>query len=241
MSISTPPPPVRKKKWGLGCLGCGCLVLALLALLFFGAVGGIFYLGYTEIIALTSTTPAAVPSFNGDDDVFNAAKQKADAFGHDLDNHQAATLQLDADEINALIAHNPNLTGKKIRAFVTLTNDEGRIQGSFPTETISDDLIKGRYANFDTTFSVGFDSENKNIMLTFHTLQFGNETLMGGASDNSGSSFQQGFLRGFKQSFGPAFSQSFSNGIRKSPGGRALLDQAKSIEIKDGELVIETR
>src|SRR5471032_1664829 len=98
MSVSTAPPPAPPKKGGLGCLGCGCLVLALLVILFLGLVAGGTYLVYTKAVGLTSTTPATIPSFNGSDDLYHAAQQKLTDFDHDLKNHQAATIELSADE-----------------------------------------------------------------------------------------------------------------------------------------------
>ena len=39
----------------------------------------------------------------------------------------------------------------------------------------------------------------------------------------------------------PVFNQSFNQGLRKNPDVAKFLDNAKSIEIKDSELVIETQ
>src|SRR5471032_823507 len=102
MSVSTAPPPAPPKKKGLGCLGCGCLVLALLVILFVGLVAGACYWSYSEVIALTTTTPAAIPSFEGSDDLYQTTRQKLADFNHDVKNHQAATIRLSADEINTL-------------------------------------------------------------------------------------------------------------------------------------------
>jgi hypothetical protein len=231
MSISTTPPPAPPKKGGMGCLGCGCLVLALLAILFVGLVAGGAYLGYTKVVGLTSTTPADIPSFEGGDDLYQAAKQKVADFDHDVKNHQAATIQLSADELNALIAHAPDVTQNNLHLFVTLTDNECRLQASLPTDGLSHGIIKGRYFNFDASFEVHFDPGTRNVNLTFDALQFGDKVLLGEDASN------QSFMR----SFAPAFNQSFNNAIRQNPDGAALLDQAKSIEIQNGQLVIETQ
>jgi len=228
MSVSTPPVP---KKRGLGCLGCGCLVLALLVILFLALVAGATYLGYTKVVGLTSATPASVPPFTASDDLYNTVKQKLAGFDHDVKNHQAATIHLSADEINAMIARNPNVSKNNIHAFVTLTSNEGRVQASLPTNEMSHGILKGRYFNFDASFEVNFDPQTKSVNLIPHALQFGDKVLMGSNSENAAS----------MRSLTPALNQSFNNLIRQNPDSAALLDQAKSIEIKDGELVIETQ
>ena len=146
-------------------------------------MGGIGYLGYTKVIGLTSTTPAAVPSFDGTDELYVAAKQKLADFNHDVKNHQAATIQLSADEINILIARNPDVIKNHLHAFVTLTGNEARVQASLPTDELSQGLIKGRYVNFDSSFEVHFDPSLKSLGLVFHTLQFGDKVLLGPSSD----------------------------------------------------------
>jgi hypothetical protein len=231
MSISTTPSSVPQKKRGMGCLGCGCLILVLIAILAAGVIAAISYFGYKGVVSISSPTPLAVPSFQASDDVYNSARQKLDGFDHDVKNHQAATIHLNADEINALITRSPEFTKFNIRAFVTITNDEGRVQANVPTSGLSQGLIKDRYFSLDTSFNLSFDPQTKNILVNFHTLQFGGKSLSGQNGDNAAA----------MQSLSPAFNQSFNNAIRNNPDGAALINQIKTLEIKDGELVIETQ
>jgi hypothetical protein len=219
----------------MGCLGCGCLVLALLAILFVGLVGGTLYLGYRTALHLTTTTPPAIPSFEGSDDLYQSTRQKIVDFDHDVKNHQAATIRFTADEINILIARNPDVISSHLHAFVTLSDNEARLQASLPTDALSDGILKGRYFSLDTSFEVHFDQTSKSVNVIPHTLAFGGKVFMGPNSGDDRAA--QSFMR----SFTPAFNQTFNSGIRKNPDGAALLDQAKSIEIEDSQLVIETQ
>lgn len=241
MSISTTPPPAPPKKKGLGCLGCGCLLLTLLAILLAGLMGGIAYWFYSGTIAVTTTTPAAIPSFDGDDDLYQTTLRKLADFDHDVKNHQAATIQFSADELNVLIARNPNVINNHLHAFVSLSDDEGRVQASIPTDALSDGFLKGRYFNFDASFEVHFDLTTKSINPTFHALQFGNKVLVGPNSNSGQTAANASLKQPLQLWLTSLIDQSFNNEIRQNPDGAALLDQAKSIEIKDGQLVIETR
>jgi hypothetical protein len=209
----------------MGCLGCGCLILVLLAILLVGLVVGGSYLGYQKVVGLTSTTTSAIPTFNGGDDLYNAAQQKVAAFNHDVENHQAATIQLSADEINTLIARDPDMIRQQAHVFVTMTNDEAQVQGSLPTDTFAQGIIKGRFLNFNTTFALGFNSETKNINLDLHQLQIGDQTT------------PQNLLPTMQTEFGPLINAL----LQKNPVAKNLLDQTKTIQIKNGQLVIETQ
>jgi hypothetical protein len=116
---------------------------------------------------------------------------------------------------------------------------------SLPTETVSRGALKGRYLGIDVSFTVHFDPATRSVILAFQNLSLGSTVLIdqNAASDSSAAntSFSEGFVRGFSGSFVPAFNQSFNEGIRKNPDGAAMLDEAKSIEITGGQLVLETR
>ncbi len=243
VTITPPPPPTPAKKRGFGCLGCGCLILALLALLLAGLVGGICYVAYTSASGLTSATPATASSYDGGDPMYQSARQKIADFDHDLKNHHAATIRLSADELNTLIARNPDLAKRGIHLYVTLNNNEAQMQWACPTSVLPVPLFAGRYFNGSTDFRVSYDPNDKAIDFDFKNLEVGNDlVLIGESEENSqASSAKENFMRGFAKSFAPAFTKSFNDGIRKNPDGAALLDQAKTVEVKDGELVIETR
>jgi hypothetical protein len=224
MAIPPPPGTVQKKK-GMGCLGCGCLILGLLALLFIALVGGILYVGSSNLTSLTSATPTDVPSFDGGDDVYNATRQKIIDFQHDLKNSQAATLTLSADEINTLIAHSPDIAAAKVRVFVSMSGDQARVQFCAPTDALSGGMLKGRYLTGDVSFGLNFDPAAKTLDMKFQNLQFGNRTI------------PQNYLPVAEAEVNPALNQT----LQKTDDGRNLVNNAKSIEIKDGQLVIETQ
>jgi hypothetical protein len=115
------------------------------------------------------------------------------------------------------------------------------VQASLPTDGVSHGLIKGRYSNFDTSFEVNFDLSTKSVLLTFHKIEFGDKTLLAPNSDNDKTASASSFNQSVTLWYTSVFNQSINQAIRNNPDGAALLDQAKSIEIKDGELVIETQ
>lgn len=236
MAISKPAPP-KKKESGCGCFGCGCgslfIILVLLGCL--GLAGG--YMGYKKVLDITTSLPEAVPAFTPTNDGFSVVQNKISEFQSQGQGqgHQATTLHLTADDINNLIAHNEEMVKKNIHVFVTITGNEGQVQASLPTDLLVEGLFPGRYISFDTGFGLSFDSTTKSVNVAPRTLKAGALVLMGEKVDPS----QESFNKAFMSSFVPAFNQSFNKGLRNDPTVAKFLDNAKNIEIKNSELIIE--
>jgi len=223
--MTNPPPPVvvKEKKRGMGCCGCGCLILFLLALLFGAVIGGVSYVAYKKVNELTSSTPTVVQSFDGGDDVYHTATQKLTDFDQALQHHQAATLHLSADELNTLIARSPNFKANNIQAFVTISDDVMEVKTSIPLNIFQLSLFKDRYFNGIIASGLDFDSENKEIHLLLKRLRIGTQAV------------PENYLPTAQAEITPVLNQE----LRQNPEAKSILDQAKSIEIKNGELVIE--
>jgi hypothetical protein len=218
-------PPVVKKS-GIGCCGCGCILLALVAALFLGLVIGATYLGNTSATKITSATPPNIPTFDGGDDVYNGAQQKLKDFDHDVHDHLGATIHLSADEINTMIARNPGFTGNHIRLYVSFNGDLAQVQTSVPTNIWTKGyFLKDRYLSGDMSFRVNFDSDAKTVNLDLQSLALGQ---METPKDN---------LPSVQSILNPMLNQS----LQKDSAARNILAQATSIQITKGELVIETK
>jgi hypothetical protein len=237
MSISTGPIPAPpKKKRGLGCFGCGCVVLGLLALLAVVVLACVGFVGYRMAMDLSSPTPPAITTFDGGDDLYQKARQKLGDFDHDVQNHQAATVRLSADELNTLLARDPNVIKNHIQVLVTMADSEGRVQAGFPTGIIPPQgWFAGRYGSIDLSFAVHLNTSTKSIEITPHALQVAGKPFLGPNAENNEQA--QAMLAPYI----PLLNQSLTNGIRKNTDGALLLDEAKSIEIQGSQLVIETQ
>ena len=230
MSISTPPAPAKKKKPGCGCFGCGCLLVVLL-ILSTGLVAGFSYLGYTGLDHILTTTPADVPAVDDSDTAYNTVQQKLASVQDQLKNHQPTTITLTAADINSLIAHNPALTQNNVHAFFSLKDDQARLQASVPTDVLTRGAVKGRYFNMDISFNLSYDTTGKSVNMTPVALKVGDQVLMGpGVKTSSAASFDQAVMTWM-----------VNFGLRQNAQVAALLDETKSIAIKSGQLVIETK
>lgn len=223
--MANPVPAPVKKKSGMGCFGCGCLIFIILLLLALGALGIIAYELDAGFSTLTSPAPTTIQSYDAGDDAYAATKQKMTAFSHDLNQHLPATIHLSGNEINTLLAHEPDLTKNNIRFFVTIEKDEARIQSSIPTSIMTRGWIKDRYLNGDVSFGLHFDPAGKQLNLSLQNVRFNDQDMP--KANRPGVENLINFM--------------FTPLLESDTTFALILQQAKTIEIKDGELVIETQ
>ena len=148
-------PPRRS---GLGCFARGCLVLLVFAIvlgiacfagMFWGfqrhsaIVHGIYWLAKTHSIA---DAPVSLPEFSASDTQIQNVRERWQDFEQKTRAGQPAEIELTADDINTLIATNPDVRGK---VFVVIDGNQLRLQASVPFG----ELIgrRGYYFNGDIT------------------------------------------------------------------------------------------
>ncbi len=237
MSIQGPPAPQQKKS-GLGCCGCGCIVLGVILLLVLAFVGLVIYACYEGALAFTTTTPASFTMTTESDDVYQGAEKKIAAFNQSVNSHQPTSLTLNSDEVSAIIQHNPALAKLQAKANVTMTDDQAHVQFSMPTGSGVMGLLKDRYVNLDTSFSVSFDPDQHNIIFSPKTLQIGDMILLGPGADPATSA---NLSHSFTDQGPGSFNYGFNQQMHKDPASENLLEQIKTITIQNGQLVIETQ
>ena len=226
MALQSPPPPAKRTK-GLGCLGCGCAILLAILFLILGLVGATAYFLYREALVVTSTAPLEVPAYAGGDDVYTGAEKKLDAFNQDVGTGKASSLTLSADEINALLAHDPDLARLKSHLVVTLNGDEAHLEGTIPTSTIPvvRAAVKDRYFNVDARFTVTFNSDTKLVGTDLHRVRLG---------DTDWPTNQLTTMQAEIEPF-------INSSLKRNPQASNALQAAKTVTIRDGQFVIETK
>ena len=192
-----------------------------------GLIGGIGYFGYKQLLAYSSDGPAAIPPYNGIDDIYTGAQKKIDAFNQAVGTGNSASLTLSADEINAMIAHDPDLAKAQARVLISLDGNEARLQGTVPTSSIPflSQEMPGRFLNLDTTFAITFNDDTKSVGLDLHKAQLGDTPL----APNS------------LPTLGAELTPSLNTFLQKYPAAKNALQAAKTVAIKDGQFVIETK
>ena len=153
-----PPPPQRKG----GCCGKGCLILAafliLLGIAF--AAGTYFAVRYLRAEYFPAQR-AALPPAVATPDQQQAVRTRWDEFEAAARADEPARIELTADDLNALIASEPDLRGK---AQVTIENNIGHLRVSVPLEAVP--WLRGHYVNAECTVQSAPDGNPDHARVT---------------------------------------------------------------------------
>jgi len=221
-------PEAEEPKTG-GCLkkfGIGCLVVLVIAV-----VGGFLaYKGARKFIGnmveqYTDTAPATLP-------VVSAAPGEAEAVAKRVKNFSEAfkkgestgPLVLSAQDINVLIANDPDYASLAGKVHVTIENSQIRGQFSVPLDKLGKELggelgkiVKGRYLNGTGVFQAEMTA--------------GRLTVFVDSVEVRGKQLPEPIMRKLK-------SKNLAEDANSDPESAAFLQKLQSISVKDGKIHI---
>ncbi len=201
-----------------GCLFYGCItgVVCLVAILVAFLLG--LHLFKKMLNEFTDTQPMPLPSVQMPAAQVEQVQRHVDAFREALRAGKTPpALELSSDEINALIANDPEFQGLRGKLYVTLEGDKAKGQLSVPMSHIGLPLFHGRYLNGAGTLSVSF--QNGNLRITPQ------EILV------KGKPLPRVYMERIR-------SENLAAQANNDPRSAEALGRLQSIEIKDGKLVI---
>ena len=153
--------PAKRRR---GCLFYGCLTgtLGLVAILL------ALLLGLHElkkmIARYTDTQPMPLPTVQMSPQDLEQVQRRIESFKDAVrSGRPTPPLELNADELNAMIGSEPKL--KEVRGKLYLTPQDSHLKGqiSFPLERTGLPLLKGRYLNGTAVFSVSLQNGNLSV------------------------------------------------------------------------------
>lgn len=211
-------PPTTSPKRQHGCLfygcisGAACLVLILLVFLL-----GIHLLRKT-LNQYTDTAPMKLP-------VVQLSQPEIEQVQHRFENFTDAAnsgrptppLDLTSDEVNALLQNDPNFRAAKGKFYVTIVGTNLQAQVSLPMTRLGLGLLKGRYLNGTATLAVSL----QNGLLDLAPLQV----------KVKGQPLPEVYLEKIRH-------ENFATGINNNPRASVVLSHLRSIELKDGKLIL---
>lgn len=149
-----------------GCFFYGCLASLVLALL--TVVGGLLGLHYAKKMFndFTDAKPQPLPEVRLPQPEIDRLQQHLDAFRQAVRSEKPTDpLELTADEINALIATDPDFSTMKGKLYVILEGDQVKGQLSVPLEWVGLPIFRGRYLNGTGNFSLTLHRNQLHLFL----------------------------------------------------------------------------
>lgn len=209
--------PPRKR----GCFFYGCIALIIAVLI--ASVGVVILFRYAQrslsstVNAYTDAQPMPLEAVDTSPDKVKAVQDKIAAFKEANQNQKPAELVLTADEINTLIASDPNRQELADHFRLLIEGDQVKARISWPLDNIGPLKLKGRYLN--GTALLNASMEKGKLHATFQDVTA------------KGKPLPPVVLEKMKTiDFGANFQQ--------DPQGAAAVSTIDSIQIKDGHVTI---
>jgi hypothetical protein len=165
MSAPSQTPPVKR-----GCFLYGCITLLVVGLLagLIGYFGFRYFMKASDrlISEYTDTVPATLEKVEVSPARLQEVQQRVATFKEALDKQSSAQeLALSAEDINTLIAGDPNFREWRDKLFVSIEGDQIKGQLSLPLQEIRWEKLKGRYLNGTATFKCSLENGALKVVL----------------------------------------------------------------------------
>ena len=223
--MQTPPPTPR----GMGCFAKGCLSLIIAGVVLVAIfIGGTFFVLNRALNVFTTTQPVEIQLRQAPLAERQVAKAKLDTLRSAARNHQEATIEFNADEINTLIANEPEFRGGRGRMRVAIANSLASLDVSAPLDSMHWKRLKGRWFNGNIQFGFSYVDDDFNFDLR--------------SAEANGHQFPRAILTSeFMQSFNRSFNESFHRESAKHPDANNLWRHIKMASLQGDKLVVITR
>lgn len=224
------PPP---RSTGMGCLAKGCLTLLAVGVVLGVMVGaGSWYLvrGFAPFLDQRAAT---IRVSSATDEEYQAVMDKVGPFIQSANAGHAATLSLSTDEVDTLIARDPQLADLRGKLFLA-RNGSGKItaDASFPVNNELADSRQRLYFNGRAVFDASFAHGDFTVVLrevnpldgsptpALAAWVFAHPNLSRMLSDELNNRFHASILR--------------------DPAQAAFVNRVRTVIVKDGQIVMTT-
>src|SRR5882762_7536950 len=214
---------------GMGCFAKGCLSLIIAGLVLVAVVvGGGFFLLNRAVQVFTSTQPVQIQVRPATPAELQVAEAKLDTLRSAVRNHQEATIEFNANEINALITNEPEFRGARGHARVAIANSIASLDVSAPLDSMHWKRLKGRWFNGNIELGFSYVDDNFNFDIR--------------SAEANGHQFPRWILNSdFLQSFNRSFNESFHRESAKHAEANNLWRHIKMASLQGDKLVVITR
>ena len=212
----------QPKKRGCFFYGCIALIVAVLVL----AVGSVlvFRWGKSKIESVvaeyTDSAPVQIEKGDASPAKLKAIQTRIDAFRNGLASGQPQELTLTADELNTLLAGQPDLKELADKVYVNIEGDQMKANISWPLPDIGPFKLKGRYLNGTANLKIGVSNGNPDVRIEDF--------------QSKGKPIPTQFLQELRK-------HNIGDDLQRDQQTASAVRQIDSAEVKDGKVVIRSK
>jgi hypothetical protein len=151
---------VKTAKGKDGCLMRGCLLALIVFFMMLGFAGWGAYTVYKHFYALTVDSGTPIPAYAGSD--YSEVKKRVEDFSASLQEGKGERLVLTADNLNALVAGDPQFAAARGRIYFEIKNNLITAQVSIPLDGVRG--FAGRWFNGTMTFDLKLEEQQLSIV-----------------------------------------------------------------------------
>ena len=207
-----------------GCFFYGCITSIILGLILFVGIPLALYFGFnyavkTVVNNYADEQPMELPVVEMPQAEVNSLRQRVDQFQQAIsDNTPTSPLELSADELNALIFHDPQLAKLKGKAFLDFVDNKVKGQLSIPLSDLNIGSGESLYLNGTGIFEVSI--QNGTLSAKLDSLEIKGKPLPAKFS---------GWFQG----------KNLFENAQMDPEAQKFINRISRLEIKDDKLILE--
>lgn len=219
--MTNEPPPPRKKR---GCFFYGCIALIITVLVL--AVGAVILFRFVKgkvdqaVAEYTDPTPMQIEKGDASPAKLKAVQDRIDAFRNGLSSGQPQELSLTADELNTLLAGQPDLQDLANKVYVIIEGDQMKANLSWPLPDMGPLKMKGRYLNGTATIKPSVSNGRADLRIDDF--------------QSNGKALPPQFLQEIRK-------HNIADDLQRDQQTAAALRQIDNLEVKDGKVIIRSK
>ncbi len=220
------PPPPRQ---GIGCFAKGCITVIILLMLLGVGIGAAGWYLMRNITTFVAPTPVPIRTFQATPEQYQEVVTRYVAFIQALNAGKAATFSLSSDDLNTLIARDPEFKDVRGKLYMTVEKDEIVAETSFPipqdTRRFGRGGASNAYFNGRMRFAASYSGGEASLFI--HRIE-----------SMKGDPMSDGLLSLLnKADFGNAFNQVLHDERRKGTPWAEAMSKVQKIVVEDGHIV----
>lgn len=218
------PPPPRQ---GIGCFAKGCITVIIVLMLLGVGLGAAGWYLARNITTFVGPTPVPIRTYQATPEQYQEVIGRYTAFIQALNAGQAATFTLSGDDLNTLIARDPEFKNVRGKLYMTIDKDEIVAESSFPIPQDSRFGHRTTNAYFNGRMRFAASYSGGELSLFIRRI----ESLKGDAMSDGLLSMLN------KADLGQGFNETMRDARREGEPWAEAMSKVDKIVVQDGHIV----